>query len=164
MVVWIIVSILAFFGFCLLILLIQEQMTWLKRKSKEKLSRPRERPLSAWIGPPIAKTADTTHATSFPMEAQTMSQAYADPTRANDPYALPDVEVFYCTTEEFVAAEAGTWQAERLTDEEADSSHAQFLEGWYYWFCSPGCLPDSDPVGPFATEEDALINAQGDMS
>lgn len=25
--------------------------------------------------------------------------------------------------------------------------------GWYWWACWPGCLPDSDPVGPFDTEE-----------
>lgn len=28
--------------------------------------------------------------------------------------------------------------------------------GWYYWSCCPGCLPDSDPIGPFATREGAL--------
>ena len=21
--------------------------------------------------------------------------------------------------------------------------------GWYYWWCEPGCLPDSEPIGPF---------------
>lgn len=29
-------------------------------------------------------------------------------------------------------------------------------EGWYWWSCSPGCLPDSDPVGPFDTSREAL--------
>ena len=32
-------------------------------------------------------------------------------------------------------------------------------EGWFYWFCLPGCLPDSDPHGPFATEAEAAQNA-----
>jgi len=32
--------------------------------------------------------------------------------------------------------------------------------GWYWWFCEPGCIPDGDPVGPFATEEDAQANAE----
>lgn len=32
--------------------------------------------------------------------------------------------------------------------------------GWYWWTCFPGCLPDSDPVGPFNTEQDALKDAQ----
>ncbi len=32
--------------------------------------------------------------------------------------------------------------------------------GWYYWFCQPGCLPDSDPIGPFVTEADAIADAE----
>jgi hypothetical protein len=31
--------------------------------------------------------------------------------------------------------------------------------GWYWWACSPGCLPDGDPCGPFDTEEEALDHA-----
>jgi hypothetical protein len=34
------------------------------------------------------------------------------------------------------------------------------LEGWYWWACFPGCLPDSDPNGPFATKAQALADAQ----
>ena len=33
-------------------------------------------------------------------------------------------------------------------------------QGWYWWSCFPGCLPDSDPNGPFATEAEALADAQ----
>jgi hypothetical protein len=65
-----------------------------------------------------------------------MSQAYSDPKRETDPYSLPDVEVFYLTSSE--------------TKEDA--------KGWYYCYCFPGCLPDSDPVGPFDTEEAALAD------
>jgi hypothetical protein len=32
--------------------------------------------------------------------------------------------------------------------------------GWYWWSCFPGCLPDSSPNGPFATEEEAINSAQ----
>lgn len=33
--------------------------------------------------------------------------------------------------------------------------------GWYWWPCSPGCLPDvtdgiSEAVGPFETEDEAI--------
>lgn len=36
-----------------------------------------------------------------------------------------------------------------------------FAPGWYWWACFPGCTPDSeDPNGPFATEEDAMKDAQ----
>ncbi len=31
--------------------------------------------------------------------------------------------------------------------------------GYYWWSCFPGCLPDSDPVGPFDSEVDAINNA-----
>jgi hypothetical protein len=28
--------------------------------------------------------------------------------------------------------------------------------GFYYWFCTPGYLPEGDAIGPFATEQDAI--------
>lgn len=31
--------------------------------------------------------------------------------------------------------------------------------GVYYWHCFPGCLPDSDPIGPFENEEEAISHA-----
>ena len=31
--------------------------------------------------------------------------------------------------------------------------------GWYWWPCSPGCLPDGDSVGPFTKESDAIADA-----
>ena len=33
------------------------------------------------------------------------------------------------------------------------------FEGWYWQACSPGCLPDGDPMGPFETESDAMSDA-----
>ena len=30
-----------------------------------------------------------------------------------------------------------------------------FEKGFYYWYCFPGCLPDSEPIGPFETLEKA---------
>lgn len=62
-------------------------------------------------------------------------QAYSDPKRASDPHALPDVEVF-----------------------RHYGRHGE--DGWYWWTCFPGCLPDSDPIGPFDTEAEALADAQ----
>jgi hypothetical protein len=69
-------------------------------------------------------------------------QAYSNPQRESDPYALPDVEVFFRTD---MACKNDGWETG---------------EGWYYWFCFPGCLPDSDPVGPFDTQEEAIADAQ----
>jgi hypothetical protein len=31
--------------------------------------------------------------------------------------------------------------------------------GWYWWACHPGCLPDGDVEGPFASKEEAIFNA-----
>jgi hypothetical protein len=104
-------------------------------------------------------------------------QAYSDPSRESDPHALPDVEVFQLTAEE--VAESSQYEDER---NEFNHLHqfrlaaisppvhrrmiaAMIAElgitgGWYYWFCFPGCMPDSDPIGPFATADDAKQAAQ----
>jgi hypothetical protein len=41
-------------------------------------------------------------------------------------------------------------------DQEAEDSHAP---GWYWQACFPGCLPDSDPCGPFQTKAEAMADA-----
>lgn len=33
--------------------------------------------------------------------------------------------------------------------------------GWYWWACFPGCLPEGEPNGPFATKEEAISDANG---
>jgi len=32
-------------------------------------------------------------------------------------------------------------------------------EGWYWWACFPGCLPDGEASGPFATSTEAYNSA-----
>ena len=71
-------------------------------------------------------------------------QAYSDPSRESNPHALPDVEVFHSDDCFF---EPG--------DDAMNSA-----PGWYWWSCFPGCLPDSEPIGPFETEAAALADAQ----
>ena len=34
--------------------------------------------------------------------------------------------------------------------------------GWYWWACYPGCLPDSEPSGPFRTSYLAYVDARGE--
>ena len=77
-----------------------------------------------------------------------MSQHYSDPSRAEETYALPDVETFYRTVEE---NKADGW---------VDDDGEPYEAGWYWWSCFPGCMPDSDPFGPFDTEEEAVADAQ----
>ena len=33
-------------------------------------------------------------------------------------------------------------------------------DGWYWWPCFPGCLPDDEPHGPFPSEKLAYLDAQ----
>lgn len=90
-------------------------------------------------------------------------QAYSNPERENDPHALPDIEIFHHThaKRELCALNAGhkaELYGECITDDEGDCLGS----GWYYWYCLPGCLPDSEPIGPFSTEIEALADAQRD--
>ena len=79
-----------------------------------------------------------------------MTQVYSDPARESDPYALPDVEVF----------EVDEHTPEHFFDAVGTDPIATDLVGWYWWSCFPGCLPDGEPNGPFATEAEAIANAQ----
>ena len=69
-------------------------------------------------------------------------QAYSDPSKQSDPYSLPDVEVFF-------------W-----TDYDHHVDEPDMQPGYYFWFCFPGCMPDSSPEGPYETEEEAVEAAQ----
>jgi hypothetical protein len=80
-----------------------------------------------------------------------MAQVYSDPSRESDAHSLPNVEVFYAQMGQLFQADPG--------DEyggETDNS----LAGWYWQACFPGCMPDSDPFGPFETEAEAIKAAQ----
>ena len=62
-------------------------------------------------------------------------QAYSDPKRESDPHALPDIEIF-----------------------ELLKSNGE--DGWYWWSCFPGCLPDGEPCGPFESADAALADVR----
>ena len=79
---------------------------------------------------------------------------YSNPDRASNEYALPDVEVFY-----WDAADAADFNDYSLIA----NPDSQYVAGWYYWACFPGCMPDSDPIGPFNSEAEAISNAQEDL-
>ena len=90
-------------------------------------------------------------------------QAYSNPKRENDPHSLPDVEIFHHehAKRELCALNAGhkaELYGECITDGEGDCLGS----GWYWWSCFPGCLPDSEANGPFATKAEALADAQAD--
>lgn len=64
-----------------------------------------------------------------------MTYRYVDPSRETDLYSLPDVEI---------------WYTKKVYKE----------SGFYYAYGFPGCFHDSDPIGPFKTEQDALDDAR----
>ena len=64
-----------------------------------------------------------------------MPYFYVDPDAETDQFKLPDVEVWY-----------------------TQKTYKQ--RGFYYAYGFPGCLHDSEPVGPFKTQDEALENAR----
>ena len=72
-----------------------------------------------------------------------MTQFYSDQTREDDTYSLPDCEVFFVDSVD-----------ENQPD--PDDPDKDLGPGWYYWFCFPGCMPDSDPIGPFESPQEAI--------
>lgn len=100
-----------------------------------------------------------------------MSQHYSDPEREYDPYALPDIEVFqltahevaerdddlvheYLKRHEFRLATMNSRTRERMLDAMVEKEG--ITGGWFYWYCFPGCMPDSNAMGPYATHAEAL--------
>jgi len=64
-----------------------------------------------------------------------MPYFYSDAARKHDLYALPNVEIWY-------------------------SPSPRDEKGFHYAYGFPGCLHDSDSIGPFHTEQEALDNAR----
>lgn len=75
-----------------------------------------------------------------------MAQFYSDPTREDKEHALPNCEAFY-------ADNSDDWENE-------NGEREPMQPGWYYWYCFPGCLPDSDPIGPFKSKAEAIEAAR----
>jgi hypothetical protein len=70
------------------------------------------------------------------------------------------------TQRDFIDAynDCGTWMQEYIREAVQHGSdlftESAELAGWYYWYCFPGCMPDSNPFGPYPTEAEALHAAQ----
>lgn len=79
-----------------------------------------------------------------------MAYHYTDPTRATDPHALPDVEVFFDD-----ADDAG------LGPRNFDGDSEPVEPGWYFAYLDGGldCW-SGEPSGPYPTEAEALAAAR----
>jgi hypothetical protein len=102
-------------------------------------------------------------------------QAYSQPERQDDPWSLPDLEIFELTAHE-VAARDEELVHEYSKRHEFRLCHMnsvvreKMLEaiveeegiegGWFYWYCFPGCLPDSEASGPYKSHGEALAAAR----
>jgi len=84
-----------------------------------------------------------------------VTQFYFDASRESDSHALPDGETFYVPPAD-APEHARNVHGENVYggDDAAD------YVGWFWWACFPGCLPGSEPMGPFNTEAEALADAR----
>lgn len=110
-----------------------------------------------------------------------MAQHYSDPSRAAEPHALPDVETFrasrftvYCEdcdqTYDTYMPEGSYWADLGICCPACAHAAPHFRHDfighvdepakWFWRACFPGCLPDGEPMGPFATEAEAIADAQ----
>jgi hypothetical protein len=102
-------------------------------------------------------------------------QAYSNPARANNPHALPDVEVFQLTAHEAASqnedliyeySKRPEFRLCHMNSRVRESMLDAMIEeefitgGWFWWTCLPGRLPDSSAFGPFDTQTEALADAQ----
>jgi len=92
-------------------------------------------------------------------------QSYSNPKRENDPHALPDVEIFAGT--QWSCHECDNVDTYSIQGKPNGTPLCQVCGGcmdgtggWFWFFCFPGCLPDSEAYGPFKTEASALVDAQ----
>ena len=98
-----------------------------------------------------------------------MTQEYSNPDRETDPYSLPELEIFERTAREcalddeelvweyykrFPLSHMNSRDRERMIDTIVEEE--EIRGGWFYWYCFPGCLPDSEAIGPFDSYDEAL--------
>lgn len=102
-------------------------------------------------------------------------QAYSNPDDEKDPWKLPDVEIFQLTAQEVAERDedmvheymrrrefrlAGFNSRDRARMFDAMIEENGITGGWFFWFCFPGCMPDSDAFGPYNSWQEAKTAAE----
>lgn len=105
-------------------------------------------------------------------------QFYTDPSRQSDTYAMPDARVYQLTAREVAEMDDDLiheymrkhqYRIAAMSRRTRDAMFDAMIEdngitgGWFFDYCLPGCLPDSQPFGPYDSR-DAAINAARDMA
>ena len=101
-------------------------------------------------------------------------QFYLDQSKEKEAYSLPDAEAFQLTTEEaleyldedtiweymkdFPLAIMNSRDRGRMID--AMVNDGMLSGGWFAHVCFPGCLPESSPIGPYETADEAISAAR----
>jgi hypothetical protein len=107
---------------------------------------------------------------------RSMAQVYSDPSRQADPYSLPDVELWEDYIVEIDCPCCGVhevpYESAYATETlycpscglspDGITAEATGITAFWYWYCFPGCLPDSDVYGPYNTEKEAMDEIQSD--
>jgi len=106
-----------------------------------------------------------------------MTQFYSNPDLETDKWALPDCEVFQLTAhevaaqdEELVRQYLKRYPLANMNSRDRDKLLDAIVEeegitgGWFYWYCLPGCLPDSSPIGPYNSEAEAIAAARDEAA
>lgn len=97
-------------------------------------------------------------------------QAYSNPKKASDPWALPDLSIQLMPVISIVCS-CGCYTVPNYGDagnpvcpscgKPIEQENFQAGGKFYFWcYCFPGCMPDSDWFGPFETAEEALADAR----
>ena len=104
-----------------------------------------------------------------------MPAIYSNPDRETNTYALPDVEVLQLTAEEIAERDEDMvseylrrpeFRLATMNSRARDAMLTAMIEennitgGWMFWCCFPGCMPDSDAFGPYATYAEAVEAAR----
>lgn len=106
-----------------------------------------------------------------------MPHVYSTQEREESDHALPDIEIFQRTAEEcalddedmvaeylkeFPLANFNSRDRGRMVD--AIIEREGIGGGWFYWYCFPGCLPDSEAMGPYESFDAANQAATEDAT
>ena len=96
-----------------------------------------------------------------------MAYHYQNSDQKDEPYVLPSIEVFYSQYWRYDDLDGEShvvfYEADLPPEDQYDAEYLTTGYGWFYASGFPGCLWDSDPVGPYSSESAALYAARREL-